>query len=226
MPSRRSSWPSRLSEHGLTQVLHNLPAGDWAGGERGIACLPDRVGEFQDGVGQAIEYATRARLPAGQLPGRQGARGRGRRRGAPHLRRQPQVRRTGAEAGRHQAADRAGQHPRHPGLLPEHYGAGDRDHGRGRLGQPLPAVRLLSHADHGGRSRRRPSSGSRTGSPTSRSPTIPGRNEPGTGEINYPFIFGLLDRDGTSGWIGCEYKPKARRRPGSAGSRRTGRSRP
>src|SRR5258708_30761416 len=47
----------RLEANGLTQVLHNLPAGDWAKGERGIACLPDRVGEFQDGVGKAIEYA-------------------------------------------------------------------------------------------------------------------------------------------------------------------------
>ena len=47
----------RLQVNGLTQVLYNLPAGDWAGGERGIACLPDRVGEFQDGVGQGIEYA-------------------------------------------------------------------------------------------------------------------------------------------------------------------------
>src|SRR6202521_5672626 len=47
----------RLGANGLTQVLHNLPAGDWAKGERGIACLPDRVGEFQDGVGKAIEYA-------------------------------------------------------------------------------------------------------------------------------------------------------------------------
>ena len=46
-----------LAEHGLSQVLHNLPAGDWDGGERGIACHPDRVGEFQDGVGEAIEYA-------------------------------------------------------------------------------------------------------------------------------------------------------------------------
>ena len=34
-----------------------MPAGDWAGGERGIACLPDRVGEFQDGVGKAISYS-------------------------------------------------------------------------------------------------------------------------------------------------------------------------
>jgi len=48
----------RLARHRLTQVLHNLPAGDWAAGERGIACDPTRVGEFQDGVAKAIEYAT------------------------------------------------------------------------------------------------------------------------------------------------------------------------
>ena len=48
----------QLHQHKVTQVLHNLPAGDWGKGERGIAVLPDRVGEFQDGVGRAIEYAT------------------------------------------------------------------------------------------------------------------------------------------------------------------------
>src|SRR5437660_5974413 len=48
----------RLARHRLTQVLHNLPAGDWAAGERGLACDPTRVGEFQDGVGTRIEYAT------------------------------------------------------------------------------------------------------------------------------------------------------------------------
>ena len=36
----------------------------------------------------------------------------------------------------------------------------------------------------------------------------PGRNEPGTGEINYPFLFGHIDRLGYAGWVGCEYKPK------------------
>ena len=46
-----------LERNNLRQVLHNLPPGDWGAGERGIACLPDRVGEFQDGVGIAIEYA-------------------------------------------------------------------------------------------------------------------------------------------------------------------------
>ncbi len=48
----------QLQRNHLALVLHNLPAGDWASGERGMACLPDRVGEFQDGVGRAIEYAT------------------------------------------------------------------------------------------------------------------------------------------------------------------------
>ena len=43
-----------LAKHDLKQVLHNLPAGDWGGGERGIACLPGREGEFQDGVGKGI----------------------------------------------------------------------------------------------------------------------------------------------------------------------------
>src|SRR6478736_4750672 len=47
----------QLNQHGLMQVLHNLPAGNWAAGERGIAILPDRVEEFRDGVHRAIDYA-------------------------------------------------------------------------------------------------------------------------------------------------------------------------
>src|SRR5216684_601016 len=47
----------QLLQHGLTQVLHNLPAGNWAAGERGIAIFPDRVDEFRDGVLRAIDYA-------------------------------------------------------------------------------------------------------------------------------------------------------------------------
>src|SRR5262245_16341266 len=56
-PSRREQLAEELPQKGLMQVLHDLPAGDGAKGERGIACLPQRVGEFQDGVGKAIEYA-------------------------------------------------------------------------------------------------------------------------------------------------------------------------
>src|SRR4030081_1994579 len=47
----------RLRDSGLTQVLHNLPAGNWDAGERGIAILPDRVAEFRDGVQHGIDYA-------------------------------------------------------------------------------------------------------------------------------------------------------------------------
>ena len=52
-----------LAENGLSQVLHNLPAGDWDSGDRGIACDPARVGEFQDSVGVAVEYATALDCP-------------------------------------------------------------------------------------------------------------------------------------------------------------------
>ena len=48
---------AQLDANKLTQVLFNLPAGDWAKGERGIACLPDRVEEFRAGVDLAIAYA-------------------------------------------------------------------------------------------------------------------------------------------------------------------------
>jgi hydroxypyruvate isomerase len=55
----------RLEAHGLKLVLHNLPAGDWDAGERGIACLPGRVDEFRAGVAKAVAYAKA--LGVGQL---------------------------------------------------------------------------------------------------------------------------------------------------------------
>src|SRR5882672_10385472 len=57
-PFPKERLAEELSKHQLVQVLHNLPAGDWAAGERGIAVNPSRVAEFQEGVGKAIEYAT------------------------------------------------------------------------------------------------------------------------------------------------------------------------
>ncbi|HRD97645.1 MAG TPA: TIM barrel protein, partial [Rubrivivax sp.] len=63
----------RLDAHGLKLVLHNLPAGDWEAGERGIACHPDRVDQFRAGVARAIEYAQVLGVPqlnclAGKAP--------------------------------------------------------------------------------------------------------------------------------------------------------------
>lgn len=54
---------AELDRHGLHLVLHNLPAGDWAAGERGIACHPDRVAEFRTGIGRALDYARVLRVP-------------------------------------------------------------------------------------------------------------------------------------------------------------------
>ena len=48
----------------------------------------------------------------------------------------------------------------------------------------------------------------------------PGRHEPGTGEINYPFLFHRIDELGYDGWIGCEYKPGRTTERASAGSSR------
>jgi hydroxypyruvate isomerase len=84
----------------LTQVLFNLPAGDWAKGERGIACHPDRVEEFRAGVDKAIAYAkvlgnTQVNCLAGIRP--QGVDGHR----AQDLRRQPALRRRQAQGGRH-----------------------------------------------------------------------------------------------------------------------------
>ena len=64
---------AKLKGNRLSLVLHNLPAGDWDAGERGIACLPDRVDEFRAGVARAVEYATALGAPqlnclAGKLP--------------------------------------------------------------------------------------------------------------------------------------------------------------
>ena len=55
-------WPAellakQLQRHKLQQVLFNLPPGNWGAGERGIACLPDRIAEFETGIDQAINYA-------------------------------------------------------------------------------------------------------------------------------------------------------------------------
>jgi hydroxypyruvate isomerase len=65
----------RLDASGLKLVLHNLPAGDWDAGERGIACHPDRTAEFREGVARAIAYAIELGVPqlnclAGKAPAR------------------------------------------------------------------------------------------------------------------------------------------------------------
>ena len=197
----------KLAQHRLAQVLHNLPAGDWAAGERGIACLPDRVGEFQEGVGRAIEYAKALGCPqvnclAGIAPkGIDGDRLRATfvanlkfaadKLGAAGIRLLTEPINTYDIPGFYlngtqQALDLIGDVG--SSNLFVQYDIYHMQRMEGELANTIKAnLAKIAHvqlADN------------------------PGRNEPGTGEINYRFLFGFLDTIGYDGWIGCEYKPK------------------
>jgi hydroxypyruvate isomerase len=196
----------RLTANKLELVLHNLPAGDWDAGERGIACLPDRVEEFRTGVAKAISYATALGVPhvnclAGKAPAGVAA---------------DVLRKTFVENLRYAAAElkKAGLRlliePINFYDIPGFYlnttaqalsildevGADnafvqyDIYHAQRMEGElaatmqkHLARIGHIQLADN------------------------PGRNEPGTGEINYAFLFKHIDRIGYTGWIGCEYKP-------------------
>ena len=141
----------QLDKHRLQLVLHNLPAGNWEAGERGIACDPARKGEFQDGVGKAIAYAKAlgvkqlnclVGIKPASVHGRPGLHQRG---GKPALC-------SLAPGGRADwSRDRTDQHLRHPRLLFEWHRAGAGHHRRDGLAQHQGPVRHLSHAAHGGR---------------------------------------------------------------------------
>jgi hydroxypyruvate isomerase len=197
----------QLKRHGLEQILFNLPAGDWAKGERGIACHPDRVGEFQDGIGKAIEYAKalncrQVNCLAGLCPD------------APEDRQRAafvanlkfaalKLKEAGVKllvepintidipgfylTGSKQALgiiDEVGSDNLFLQYDVYHMQVMEGDLAR-TIEKHLRRIAHMQLADN------------------------PGRNEPGTGEINYDFLFGHIDRIGYEGWIGCEYKPKA-----------------
>jgi len=196
----------RLDAHGLKLVLHNLPAGDWEAGERGIACLPDRIDEFRSGVARAIEYATTLGVPqlnclAGKAPiGADDA----------------VLRKTFVANLRFAAAElkKAGLkqliEPINTYDIPAFY-----------LNRTAQAIGILDEvgADNAfvqydiyHAQRMEGELAATMQRHLARIGHIqladnPGRNEPGSGEINYPFLFAHLDRIGYRGWIGCEYKP-------------------
>ena len=197
---------ARLDANKLQLVLHNLPAGDWAGGERGIACLPDRTQEFRDGVGRAIEYAKA--LGVGQLNCLAGK--------APAGADAAALRATFVANLRYAAAElkRAGLklliEPINTFDIPGFY-----------LNRTAQAIEILDEvgADNAfvqydiyHAQRMEGELANTMAKYLARIAHIqladnPGRNEPGTGEINYRFLFGWLDKIGYQGWIGCEYKP-------------------
>ena len=192
----------------LTQVLHNLPAGDWAGGERGIACLPARVGEFQDGVGKAIEYATA--LGCKQVNCLAGI--------APKDAKPDQLRKTFVEnlrfaAGKLKAAGiKLLIEPINTYDIPGFYLS--RSAQALEIMDEVGSENLFLQYDIYHMQRMEGELAANLKKNLSRIRHIqladnPGRNEPGTGEINYSFLFKHIDQIGYDGWIGCEYKPAA-----------------
>ncbi|MBM3377546.1 MAG: hydroxypyruvate isomerase [Betaproteobacteria bacterium] len=197
----------RLDDNKLKVVLHNLPAGDWAAGERGIACHPDRVNEFREGVAKAIGYAKT--LGVGQLNCLAGK--------LPAAVSPEQAHKTFVENLRFAAGElkKAGlrllMEPINtydiPGFflnrteqalaIQKEVGADnlfiqyDIYHAQRMEGEL--AANIKNHLDKIGHLQLADN---------------PGRNEPGTGEINYAFLFKWIDSVGYKGWIGCEYKPK------------------
>ena len=197
-----------LVRHGLSMVLHNLPAGDWAAGDRGIAADPGRVAEFRAGVARALEYATTLQVPrlnclAGKLP--PGV-------SAADARATLVVNLRHAAAALHEAGLTLLIEPINrfdvPGFVLQRsddalalmdevgapnlklqYDVYHQQRTEGELAATierlLPRIGHIQVADN------------------------PGRHEPGTGEIHWPYLFAHLDRIGYGGHVGCEYKPAA-----------------
>jgi hydroxypyruvate isomerase len=199
---------ARLDANRLVLVLHNLPPGNWDAGERGIACLPDRVDEFRRGVARGIEYA--GALGVAQLNCLAGK--------TPANVDDAVLRRTFVDNLRYAAAElkRAGLRllvePINTFDIPGFYlnrtsqaisildevGADnafvqyDIYHAQRMEGELAATMeRHLARIGH------------------MQLADNPGRHEPGSGEINYAFLFAHLDRIGYRGFIGCEYKPSA-----------------
>jgi hydroxypyruvate isomerase len=205
-PYKKEQLAGRLEEFGLTQVLHNLPAGDWGKGERGIACLPGRAAEFQDGVGTAIDYAhalkcSQVNCLAGIAP--------------------PDADREALRAVLISNLRFAAAQLKAAGIRLLLEPCNTRDIPGFYLNRSQQALDIITEV----------------GSDNlflqydiyhmqimegDLAPTMlrnleriahlqladnPGRHEPGSGEINYPFLFRTLDAAGYRGWIGCEYKP-------------------
>ena len=196
----------RLQDNGLQLVLHNLPAGDWDAGERGIACLPDRMAEFRSGVGQAIEYAQALGVPqlnclVGKTPA--GV--------VDALLRATLVENLRFAAGElKQAGLKLLVEPINTFDIPGFY-----LHGSAQTLAVLDEVGADNAYLQYDIYHMQRMEGELAATVTKHLARIahiqladnPGRNEPGTGEIHYPFLFALLDRIGYDGWIGCEYKP-------------------
>ena len=207
------AWPAadlkdRLDDNGLVEALFNMPPGDWDAGERGIAALPGRQSEFQDGVGRALEYADI--LGCAQIHAMAGI--------MPADADEEAYLETYVENLRFAAAacGKAGLR-----LLIEPINTRDMPgYFMNRSGQALQVIETVGsdflflqydiyHMQIMEGSLATTIEANRDIIRHFQIAAVPGRNEPDGGEINYPFLFRHIDALGYDGWTGLEYKPRA-----------------
>ena len=203
----------QLDRHRLEMVLFNMPPGDFAAGERGMACNPAKTTQFQENVGKTLEYAkalgaTQIHVMAGLKPVGVG---------------EDKMRETyianlqfaGKELAKHNLKllieaintrdipgfylnySRQAFDVMHYAGVPNLYFQYDIYHMQIMEGDlALTVEKNLAKIAH------------------MQLADTPGRHEPGTGEINYPFLFQHFDKIGYKGWIGCEYRPAGKTEDG------------
>jgi len=196
----------RLRSNGLTQALFNMPPGDWAAGDRGVAALPDRCDEVMEGVATALRYAEatgvkRLHLMAGNADPR-----------APES--QAAYRRAVTAAAEALAEKNIELllEPINPRNMPGYFLDDFNTAERLITDLALPNLRLqfdiyhrqIIHGDIAMALRRlMPMIGH------IQIAGVPERHEPDIGEVNYPYLFKMLDEMQYGGFVGCEYNPKA-----------------
>lgn len=206
---------ARLRDNALKQVLFNAPPGDWDGGERGLACLPERAAEFRAGVGKALEYARaldcpRIHVMAGLLPA-------GSTREALYPSYLLQLRWAALEAAKH--GTEVLIEPINTRDIPGFFlNRQDQAHQVIEdVGAPNLKVQMdlyhcqIVEGDVAMKLRRYLPTG-RVGH--IQIAGVPERHEPDVGEVHYPYLFAVLDELGYEGWVGCEYRPRAGLQPG------------
>jgi hydroxypyruvate isomerase len=196
----------QLRKHHLENVLFNLPPGNWAAGERGIACLPGREDEFRKGVADAVAYAVRLKVPrvhvmagvavAGAVPA------------AVHATYIANLKYAAAECARHgitvliEAINTRDIPGFYLNTQAQAY-AVLQEVGAPNLKMQMDLYHMqIMEGDLEMKLRKYAAECGHI-----QIASVPKRNEPDLGEVAYPHLFGVLDEIGYAGWIGCEYRP-------------------
>jgi hydroxypyruvate isomerase len=198
----------RLQSLGLVQVLFNAPPGDWAVGERGLACLPDREDEFRQSIDRALEYATALQCP--RIHVMAGLQPQGQSRAelmALYTRRMAWA----AERASHVGVDVL-MEPINIRDIPGFFlNRQDEAHavvaavGAGNLKVQMDLYHCqIVEGDVATKIRHYLPTGNVGHIQIA---GVPARNEPDLGELNYTYLFQVLEELGYAGWIGCEYRP-------------------